>query len=225
VFTGNPGTAKTTVARLIAQIYRELGVLSSGHLIESGRPDFVAGFIGQTAEKTRKLCEKAFGGVLFVDEAYQLAPASDHDFGQEAIAELLVQMENHRDDLVVIAAGYPKDMDRFLDANAGLRSRFGTTINFPDYTNEELANIFTAMLTGQGYQAAPELAATLPGVIAKIDRGKGFANGRTVRGLVEQMVGRQSLRLAGPDVNIDTLPTEQLTMLTIDDLPPAFAPA
>jgi SpoVK/Ycf46/Vps4 family AAA+-type ATPase len=223
VFTGNPGTAKTTVARLIAQIYRELGVLSSGHLIESGRPDFVAGYIGQTAEKTRKLCEKAFGGVLFVDEAYELAPVSEHDFGQEAIAELLVQMENHRDDLVVIAAGYPKDMDRFLDANAGLRSRFGTTINFPDYTNEELADIFRSMLAGQGYQASPELAAALPAVIAKIDRGKGFANGRSVRGLVEQMTGLQSLRLAGPDVNIDTLPTEQLTMLTIADLPPAYA--
>ncbi len=225
VFTGNPGTAKTTVARLIAQIYRELGVLSSGHLIESGRPDFVAGFIGQTAEKTRKLCEKAMGGVLFVDEAYELAPqGNQQDFGQEAIAELLVQMENHRDDLVVIAAGYPKDMDRFLDANPGLRSRFGTTINFPDYTGEELAAIFTAMLAAQGYQAAPELTAALPAVIAKIDRGKGFANGRSVRGLVEQMTGRQSLRLAGPDVDIDTLPTEQLTTLTTADLPPAYLP-
>ncbi|HVV23506.1 MAG TPA: AAA family ATPase, partial [Pseudonocardiaceae bacterium] len=225
VFTGNPGTAKTTVARLLAQIYRELGVLSSGHLVESGRPDFVAGYIGQTAEKTRKLCERAFGGVLFIDEAYELAPSSEKDFGAEAIAELLVQMENHRDDMVVIAAGYPKDMDRFLDANSGLRSRFGATVEFPDYTNEEMVGIFRVMLTGQGYQASPELDAALPAVIAKIDRGKGFANGRSVRGLVEQMVGRQSLRLAGPDVNIDTLPTEQLTMLTTDDLPPGFAPA
>jgi SpoVK/Ycf46/Vps4 family AAA+-type ATPase len=225
VFTGNPGTAKTTVARLIAQIYRELGVLSSGHLVESGRPDFVAEFIGQTAPRTRKLCERSFGGVLFVDEAYQLASNNEKDYGQEAIAELLVQMENHRDDFVVIAAGYPADMDRFLDANSGLRSRFGSVVGFPDYTDEELAAIFVVMLDSQGYRAAPELTAALPAVIAKINRGKGFANGRSVRSLVEQMVARQSLRLAGPDVNIDTLPSDQLTLLTVDDLPGTYRPA
>jgi SpoVK/Ycf46/Vps4 family AAA+-type ATPase len=224
VFTGNPGTAKTTVARLLAQIYRELGVLSSGHLVESGRPDFVAGYIGQTAPRTRKLCERAFGGVLFVDEAYQLAPRSEQDYGQEAIAELLVQMENHRDDFVVIAAGYPKDMDRFLDANPGLRSRFGSVVTFPDYTDEELVAIFGVLLDGQGYRASPELTALLPAVIARIDRSKGFANGRSVRGLVERLVERQSLRLGGVGVDIDTLPADQLTLLTADDLPAAYRP-
>jgi SpoVK/Ycf46/Vps4 family AAA+-type ATPase len=224
VFTGNPGTAKTTVARLIAQIYRELGVLSSGHLVESGRPDFVAEYIGQTAPRTRKLCERAFGGVLFVDEAYQLASTNEKDYGQEAIAELLVQMENHRDDFVVIAAGYPADMDRFLDANSGLRSRFGSVIGFPDYTDEELIAIFGVLVDAQGYRAGPELTAALPAVIARIDRGRGFANGRSVRSLVEQMVGQQSLRLAGPDVNIDTLPEDQLTLLTVDDLPGTYRP-
>ncbi|HEX4722236.1 MAG TPA: AAA family ATPase, partial [Pseudonocardiaceae bacterium] len=222
VFTGNPGTAKTTVARLIAQIYRELGVLSSGHLVECGRPDFVAEFIGQTGQKTRKLCERAIGGVLFVDEAYELAPRSDKDYGQEAIAELLVQMENHRDDFVVIAAGYPKDIDVFLDANAGLRSRFGSVVDFPDYTDDELAAIFTAMLQGQGYRLSDDLTELLPAVTARIDRNKGFANGRSVRSLVEQLIDRQSLRLAGPDTDIDNLPAEQLTLLLVADLPDRY---
>ncbi|HEY4460122.1 MAG TPA: AAA family ATPase, partial [Pseudonocardiaceae bacterium] len=218
VFAGNPGTAKTTVARLIAQIYRELGVLSSGHLVETGRPDFVADFVGGTAQKTKKLCERALGGLLFIDEAYDLVQAQASDYGKEAVAELLVQMENHRDDLIVIAAGYPKEMDRFLDANPGLRSRFGATINFADYTADELTQICLVMLKAQGYQPAPDLLAALPDAIAKIDRGSGFANGRSVRQLVEQLIERQSLRLAGPDVDMDALPDEALTLLTAADL-------
>ncbi|HEX4226492.1 MAG TPA: AAA family ATPase [Pseudonocardiaceae bacterium] len=218
VFTGNPGTAKTTVARLIAQIYRELGVLSSGHLIETGRPDFVADFVGGTAQKTRKVCERALGGLLFIDEAYDLVQEQGSDYGKEAVAELLVQMENHRDDLIVIAAGYPKEMDRFLDANPGLRSRFGATITFADYTDDELTRICLVMLKAQGYQPAPDLLAALPAAVAGIDRGKGFANGRSVRQLVEQMIERQSLRLAGPDVDMDALPDAALTLLTAADL-------
>jgi SpoVK/Ycf46/Vps4 family AAA+-type ATPase len=225
VFTGNPGTAKTTVARLVAQVYRELGVLSSGHLVESGRPDFIAGYLGQTSQKTRELCEKALGGVLFIDEAYELVSSNEQDYGQEAIAELLVQMENHRDDFVVIAAGYPADMDRFLDANSGLRSRFGSLINFPDYTNDELVGIFGVLLASQGYRADQDLAAILPHVAARIDRGKGFANGRSVRNLVERMIEAQSMRLAGPDVDIDAVPAEQLTLLTVADLPADYRPA
>ncbi|HJP77209.1 MAG TPA: AAA family ATPase [Pseudonocardiaceae bacterium] len=219
VFTGNPGTAKTTVARLIAQIYRELGVLSSGHLVETGRADFIAEFVGGTAQKTKKLCERAMGGLLFIDEAYDLV--SEHggtDYGKEAVAELLVQMENHRDDLIVIAAGYPKEMDRFLDANPGLRSRFGATITFADYTGEELEHICLAMLKAQGYQAAPDLLAALPAAIGRIDRGNGFANGRSVRQLVEHLIERQSLRLAGPDVDMDSLADAALTLLTAADL-------
>jgi SpoVK/Ycf46/Vps4 family AAA+-type ATPase len=223
VFTGNPGTAKTTVARLIAQIYRELGVLSSGHLVECGRPDFVGEFVGQTAPKTRKLCERAYGGVLFVDEAYELAPRSDNDYGAEAIAELLTHMENHRDDFVVIAAGYPKDIDRFLDANSGLRSRFDAAVGFPDYSDEELAAIFRVMLTGQGYRLSDDLTALLPAVIGRIDRGRGFANGRSVRALVEQLIDRQSLRLAGPGVDLGTLPEAELTLLLVEDLPAEYS--
>ncbi|HWC83767.1 MAG TPA: AAA family ATPase [Pseudonocardiaceae bacterium] len=222
VFTGNPGTAKTTVARLLAQIYRELGVLSSGHLVESSRADFVAEYVGQTAPRTRELCARAIGGVLFVDEAYELAPRSDNDFGTEAIAELLTQMENNRGDLIVIAAGYPQDMNRFLDANPGLRSRFGATVLFPDYTDEELVGIVDVTLSAQGYHADEELTGLLPGAVAKIDRGAGFANGRSARGLVELMVERQSIRLAGPDADLDALDAAALTGLVADDLPPRF---
>ncbi|HVV10414.1 AAA family ATPase [Amycolatopsis sp.] len=219
VFTGNPGTAKTTVARLMGQLYRELGVLPSGHLVEAARPDLVAEFVGQTSPKTREICERAVGGVLFIDEAYNLVQDSDNDYGREAVAELLVQMENHREDLIVIAAGYPADMDRFLDSNAGLRSRFGGTVDFPDYTDAELAAIFTAMATKQGYRLAPELEAGLPAAMARLDRGPGFANGRSARGLLEQAIGAQALRLAGPDVDLESLADDDLAVLTVADLP------
>jgi SpoVK/Ycf46/Vps4 family AAA+-type ATPase len=221
VFTGNPGTAKTTVARLMGQLYRELGVLPSGHLVEVARPDLVGEHVGRTAPKTREACERAIGGVLFLDEAYSLVQDSGNgaDFGREAVAELLVQMENHRGDLIVVAAGYPGDMDRFLDSNPGLRSRFGGTVEFADYTAEQLAAIFTSMATGQGYRLAPELAAALPGAMAGLDRGPGFANGRSARGLLERAIGAQALRLAGPDVDLERLPDAELALLTLADLP------
>jgi SpoVK/Ycf46/Vps4 family AAA+-type ATPase len=219
VFTGNPGTAKTTVARLIAQLYRELGVLSSGHLVETGRPDLIGEYVGQTAPKTRAVADRALGGVLFIDEAYTLVGDGPSDFGAEAIAELLVQMENHRDDLLVIAAGYPADMERFLDANSGLRSRFGATIGFPDYTDEELVRIFRLMAEGQSYLLSEDLLVALPARISAIDRGTGFANGRSARGLLERTIARQAVRLAGPDVDLDALPDEELQTLHESDLP------
>ena len=219
VFTGNPGTAKTTVARLIAQLFRELGVLSSGHLVETSRPDLIAEYLGQTAAKTRAVCEKAIGGVLFIDEAYTLVSGGESDYGPEAIAEILVQMENRRDDLLVIAAGYPADMDRFLDANSGLRSRFGATVDFPDYSNDELVGIFEVMAGAQNYLLSDDLRATLPASVAAIDRRVGFANGRSARGLLERTVARQAVRLAGPDVDLDALPDEELQTLHAADLP------
>ncbi|EWM16531.1 ATPase [Kutzneria sp. 744] len=221
VFTGNPGTAKTTVARLIAQLFRELGVLSSGHLVETSRPDLIGEYIGTTAPKTRAVIEKAIGGVLFIDEAYTLVGDSPSDYGPEAVAELLVQMENRRDDLLVIAAGYPADMDRFLDANSGLRSRFGATVTFPDYSDEELAGIFEIMARSQNYLLSHDLRQALPAAIAGIDRTVGFANGRSARQLLERTIARQAVRLAAPDVDLDALPDEELQTLHVGDLPVA----
>lgn len=222
LFVGNPGSAKTTVARLMGQLYRELGVLPSGHLVEVARPDLVGTRLGETAPKTRDVCERAIGGLLFIDEAYNLMQRfsnGDDPYGKEAIAELLVQMENHRDDLVVIAAGYPGDMDRFLDANEGLRSRFGGSVEFPDYTDEELAAILRSMAAKQGYQLAPDLDAALVPVMAGINRGKGFANGRSARGLLEQAISALAMRLAGPEVDLSKLADEELALLTLADLP------
>jgi Cdc6-like AAA superfamily ATPase len=141
------------------------------------------------------------------------------DYGPEAIAELLVQMENHRDDLLVIAAGYPADMERFLDANSGLRSRFGATVNFPDYTDTELVGIFEAMAAGQNYLLSDDLVHALPAAIAGIDRTSGFANGRSARQLLERTIARQAVRLAGPEVDLDALPDEELQTLHVGDLP------
>lgn len=207
----------------MGRLYRELGLLSSGHLAEVARPDLIGEYLGQTAPKTREVCERAIGGVLFIDEACNLVQtygSGGADYGHEAVAELLVQMENHRDDLIVIAAGYPADMDRFLDANAGLRSRFCGTVEFADYTDEQLAAIFTAMTTQRGYRLAPELTAALPAVIAGLDRGSGFADGRSARGLLEQGIAAQTLRLAGPDVDLEFVDDAELTLLTLADLAP-----
>ncbi|MBU3062892.1 AAA family ATPase [Nocardia sp. NEAU-G5] len=218
IFLGNPGTAKTTVARLIAQIYRELGVVSSGHLVECSRTDLIGQYIGQTAPKTRKVIESSIGGVLFIDEAYTLAGHGENDFGSEAIAELLVQMENRRDEILVIAAGYPKEMDAFLDDNPGMRSRFGTTIVFEDYTDDELARIFTAMATSQKYTLADDLVEALGPHIARIDRNNAFANGRTMRQLLEHAIGRQAMRLGGLDGDLDALSDDELQTLRAADL-------
>ncbi|MDQ3737903.1 MAG: AAA family ATPase, partial [Actinomycetota bacterium] len=145
VFTGNPGTGKTTVARLMSQILASLGVVSKGHLVETDRSKLVAGYVGQTAERTRLVLESALGGMLLIDEAYALARGSDQDFGREAIDTLVKFMEDHRQDLAVVAAGYPAEMKMLIDANPGLHSRFTRTVHFPDYTTEELALIFEAM--------------------------------------------------------------------------------
>ncbi|MER6877268.1 AAA family ATPase, partial [Amycolatopsis sp. NPDC000673] len=181
LLTGNPGTAKTTVARLLGKIYRALGALPKGHVVEVTRTDLVGEYVGQTSLKTRAAVQRAVGGVLFLDEAYNLVNDKDDDFGREAVAELLVQMENHREDLVVFAAGYPKEMDAFLESNSGLRSRFAGTIEFPDYSNDELAQIFRAMAKGQGYELSADLLAALPEAVRRIPRGRGFANGRSAR--------------------------------------------
>lgn len=191
VFLGNPGTGKTTVARLLAKIYRAIGVLSKGQLVEVDRSGLVAGFVGQTALKTGEVIEKALGGVLFIDEAYSLYRGKDDSFGLEAIDTLVKGMEDHRDDLVVILAGYSREMEEFLTANSGLRSRFPNIIEFPDYTAGELVEITKSIVASKGYRLAP--ACEIP-LLAYYQRQqqegdpRTNGNGRMARNKVEEAV-------------------------------------
>ena len=195
VFTGNPGTGKTMMARMMARIYRSLGILSKGQLVEVDRSGLVAGYVGQTALKTQKVIEKAMGGVLFIDEAYALNGRSENDFGQEAIDTILKAMEDHRDDLVVIVAGYTELMDKFIHSNPGLESRFNRFLLFEDYTAEEMFDIFK-MRCGKGYVLAPEAEPLVRDYIAEESADSSFGNARGVRNLFEHILVAQNNRLA-----------------------------
>ena len=199
VFMGNPGTGKTTVARLLAGLYRAIGVLSKGQLVEVDRQGLVAGFVGQTALKTGEAIQKALGGVLFIDEAYALTPENPgNDFGREAVEVLLKGMEDHRDDLVVVVAGYTEPMGRFITSNPGLESRFNRYFYFEDYTGDELMDIFESMCRKNGYSLTPEsreAAATLFRDLYE-HRDETFGNARDVRNLFETALTRQANRLA-----------------------------
>ena len=196
VFTGNPGTGKTMMAWMMARIYRSLGILSKGQLVEVDRSGLVAGYVGQTALKTQKVIEKAMGGVLFVDEAYALNGKSENDFGQEAIDTLLKAMEDHRDDLVVIVAGYTDLMDKFIHSNPGLESRFNRFLLFEDYSLDELMAIFK-MRCGKGYTLSPEAEPLVRDYIAEESAdGDGFGNARGVRNIFEHILVAQNNRLA-----------------------------
>ncbi|MGN9911315.1 right-handed parallel beta-helix repeat-containing protein [Phytohabitans sp. LJ34] len=216
VLTGNPGTGKTTVARLYGRILAALGLLAKGHLVEVARVDLVAEHVGGTAVKTKAAFDKARGGVLFIDEAYALSPEdSGRDFGREAIDTLVKLMEDHRDEVVVIAAGYTGEMARFTAANPGLRSRFGQVIEFPDYSPEELVRITEMQANTHDYALSDETRKDLLGYYSAMSRGEGFGNGRTARRTFEIMVAEHANRLAGAA----TPTAEDLTTLRPEDLP------
>ena len=214
VFTGNPGTGKTMMARMMARIYRSLGILSKGQLVEVDRSGLVAGYVGQTALKTQKVIEKAMGGVLFVDEAYALNGKSENDFGQEAIDTILKAMEDHRDDLVVIVAGYTDLMDRFIHSNPGLESRFNRFLLFEDYSLDELMAIFK-MRCGKGYTLSPEAEPLVRDYIAEESAdGDGFGNARGVRNIFEHILVAQNNRLA----KMESVTREDLMTLLPEDV-------
>lgn len=217
VFMGNPGTGKTTVARLIGGLYAAIGALEKGQLIEVDRGGLVAGFVGQTALKTKEVIDSALGGVLFIDEAYSLAEGGENDFGREAIDTLLKAMEDHRKDLVVIVAGYTGPMEKFLRSNPGLESRFNKYIDFPDYTGEELYRIFLSQVERGGYTLSAEADAYAKDYFRSVyeTRDDNFANGRDVRNRFEDMVVRHANRVAA----MDSPSKDDLMLLLKEDFP------
>ena len=215
VFLGNPGTGKTTVARLVSGLYAAIGVLSKGQLVEVDRSGLVAGYVGQTALKTQEVIKSALGGVLFIDEAYSLSSGGENDFGREAIETLLKAMEDHRDDLIVIVAGYTGPMEKFLSSNPGLASRFNKYFFFPDYNGEQLMAIFRKQCEKNGYTLTEEAEkAAVEGFTALYEeRGDNFGNGRDVRNCFESMIVRQSNRVAAME---DPTREDLMNVLPID---------
>ena len=216
VFTGNPGTGKTTVARLLGRMYYRMGLLPKGQLIEADRSTLVAGYMGQTAIKTQEVIQRAMGGVLFIDEAYSLAEDEKDSFGREAIETILKAMEDHRDELVVIVAGYTDLMHKFIDSNPGLESRFNKYFEFPDYTGEELYGIYELQCRKNGYKLTEDAAAALKTKLCEIYevREPDFGNARDVRNMFEKAIGRQANRLA----LLESVTDEDLETLNLDDI-------
>lgn len=215
-FTGTPGTAKTTVARLISQILGRDGVLKTGRFVECGRADLVAKYVGWTAKAVRTKFREARGGVLFIDEAYSLSDGEHATFGDEAINTIVQEMENHRDDVIVIFAGYPDKMKDFLDRNEGLRSRIAFHINFPDYTAEELTDIFKLMAKRRGFNISDEISEHCKKIFKRVAKKKNFGNGRFVRTLLEQAWLRQAQRIIKENEG-GTVTKEDLISFKVED--------
>ncbi len=215
IFTGNPGTGKTTVARLLAQIYRTLGVVARGHLVETDRAGLVAGYVGQTATLVTARFDEADEGVLLIDEAYALVRGGERDFGREAIDTIVKLIEDRRDRIVVVMAGYPDEMRELTAANPGLRSRFPKVIDFPDYSTDELIAIFDGLGERGGYHLDGAGRAKVRAWFDATPRDKGFGNGRTARNLFEEAVAAQATRL----VSVASPSDAQLTTLVAEDIP------